>query len=241
MAFAVAAHRENLHDRSFIVKSSVLRAALPVALLSLALVTGCSGSTENTVDNDSVQHPTPQPTSTWQPAPENKYDPCAIVHQAEAARITGTSLRWIDPNEADPYDWTEPSSTRACIFTDHKPGTKWKKSDEDLTVTTKVLAKHDDGRDSATEAYGSTGTMLRGIASGELGLKDKDTEVLLLVRGSADPGNFYPDPTAHDLAHPLGVFIWQGNIRLTIRSTTPAPRADLLALATKAAARMNLK
>lgn len=239
--------------------SAAVRAALPVALLSLALVTGCSGSaTDSAAPPAAISSSSPD---VWRfhPSIPNDIDPRKVVTQAEAVKLIGKAMPHADVHNSDPNAKNFPTNTRR-VFYSNRTGTEFTYSATAyLVVTTMVVDKSLDqlsyvyGKDDCdVPAYGSTGVQLRGIDPTDVGLPSGSTaDINLALHGISDGKRYYPEPTKHDLAFPYGVYIWGDQklpngktrpVRLTIKSEgNPSKRADLLALATKAVARMNLK
>jgi len=235
-------------------------AVLSAAALCAVLVAGCSGT-----DTDStVAAPSPTPSSSldvWRfhPSIANNIDPRKVVTQDEAEKLLGKSMPHADVYDSDPNAKEFPTNTRRVFYSNRKGADFTYEATAYLTVTTMVVDNSLNqtgwtyGRnDCDVPAWGSSGVYLLGLDPTDVGLPASSTaEVNLAVHGVVDSKHYYPNPTQHDLAHPYGVYIWGdqklGNgktrpVRLTIKSEgNPSNRKDLMNLAAKAVARMNLK
>lgn len=240
------------------MKSSVaVRAALPAALLSLALVTGCSGSTTDSAAPAATSSPS-APTWKWHPAIANNIDPRKVVTQAEAEKLLGAKLSHTDVVNANRNDKFFPSNSRRVYYSDRKHN-DLTVYDVSVKVTTKVIdvtLNHDGSRDGNGDidvnAWGTSGTQTVTLTSRWLGLpNNSSSHIALLVDAPYNrKRKSYDNPTEYAVQHPRGVFVWGDQklpngktrpVRFTIEAGQLVSRADLLALATKAAARMNLK
>lgn len=240
-------------------RSVLLFAAVPTALAALTTACDPSQHSETHAEESSPAIPTPSssPAWKWHPATANNIDPRKVVTQAEAEKLVGKPMPHADVHSSSPNAKHFPSNLREVIYSNRKTKEFTYDATAYLEVTTKVIDKsldHDGYRDGGAElnVYGSSGVQTAPLVPAEVGLKDNSSaQVYLVVHGLVDSKHYYPNPTQHDLNNPYGVFIWGnqllGNgktrpVRLSIMSEgNPSNRKDLLALASKAVARMNLK
>jgi len=237
-------------------------AAISALVLGSLLVAGCSGASHtdpDTAGSSNVPTVSSSPSWKWHAAIPNDIDPSKVVTLAEAEKLLGKHLPRVDVHNANRNDKFFPSNSRRVTYS-NRTSKGLLTTDDYLKVTTKVIDKsldHDGSRDGNGDidvnAYGSSGIQTAPLVPAEVGLKDSSSaQAFLVIHGIVDSKRYYPNPTQHDLNNPYGVYIWGDQkldngktrpVRLTI-STDGGPtlnRKDLLALATKAVARMNVK